>query len=85
MKKKILMLTSGHVPVPASKSGGVENLIDIFIAENEKFKACKLNVISIYDTIAEEMAKNLEQTKLTYIHSKKRNDLFKQDKLFNSG
>ena len=71
MKKKILMLTSGHVPVPASKSGGVENLIDIFIAENEKFKDCKLDVISIYDTVAEEMAKNLEQTKLTYIHPKK--------------
>lgn len=71
MKKKILMLTSGHVPVPASKSGGVENLIDIFIAENEKFKGCELDVISIYDTVAEEMTQTIEQTKFTYIHPRK--------------
>lgn len=71
MKKKILMLTSGHVPVPASKSGGVENLIDIFIAENEKFKGCEIDVISIYDNVAEEMTKNIEQTKFTYIYPRK--------------
>ncbi|TPR14818.1 glycosyltransferase family 4 protein [Apilactobacillus timberlakei] len=67
--KKVLMLTSGHVPVPASKSGGVENLIDIFVEENEKFKDCQLDIISIYDDEAAKMTGGINDTKFTYIHT----------------
>lgn len=59
MKKsiKIAIITSGYLPVPASKGGAVENLVQNLLDENEKNKNIKFIVYSIEDNEAQEIAK----------------------------
>lgn len=49
MNKKIAIITSGFLPVPATKGGAVENLIVNLIKENEEYKDFEFCIYSIYD------------------------------------
>ena len=46
---KIAILTSGILPVPATKGGAVENLIDFYLAYNDKHQLHDITVYSVDD------------------------------------
>lgn len=64
---KLAILTSGFLPVPASKGGAVENLIVNMINQNEKEKKIEITLFSIYDKDAMEEAKKYKKTKVIFI------------------
>ncbi|WP_297646037.1 glycosyltransferase family 4 protein [uncultured Treponema sp.] len=47
--KKICFFTVGVLPVPPVKGGAVENIIKLFIDENEKSHGADFSVVSIYN------------------------------------
>lgn len=53
MRNNVAIITSGFLPVPATKGGAVENLIMNTINENEKYDKINFTVFSIYDYEAE--------------------------------
>lgn len=68
---KLAIITSGVAPVPATKGGAVENLIQHLINENEKSKDIKIEVYSIYESEANELAQYYKNTTIKYISSSK--------------
>ena len=50
--EKIAIITSGFLPVPASKGGAVENIVVNLLNENEKNNKVEFNVVSIFDDIS---------------------------------
>lgn len=69
----IAIITSGFLPVPATKGGAVENLIVNFMNENEKNNKTpyKITIFSEYDFQALEQAKNYKKTKVKFIKTPK--------------
>ncbi len=65
--KKIAMITSGFLPVPATKGGAVENLIVNLLNENEKNKKIKFEIFSIYDQDALNESKKYENSNFRFI------------------
>ena len=64
---KIAFITSGLLPIPASKGGAIETLLDSFIKENESNnKNIEIVVYSIYDKDAKKMSKDLNYKKAKY-------------------
>lgn len=57
--KKILIITSGILPVPANKGGAVESLIDILVEQNEIKKDFEFTIYSC-ETDKREIKKNTE-------------------------
>lgn len=53
MKKRVLLLTYGRLPVPAVCGGAIETLLDTLIEENEKHQLLELFVISREDSAIE--------------------------------
>lgn len=69
---KIAFITSGLLPIPASKGGAIETLLDSFIKENESNnKNIEIVVYSIYDKDAKKISRDLnyKKTKYKYINS----------------
>lgn len=66
---KLAMITSGFLPVPATKGGAVENLIENFLKMNEEYKDYEITVFSIYDEKAKEEIKNFKNTRCIFIKS----------------
>lgn len=66
---KIAVITSGFLPVPATKGGAVETLCENFIKVNEKYQKVKLVFFSIYDSAAFQEAKKYKNTKFIFIKS----------------
>lgn len=66
---KLAMITSGFLPVPATKGGAVENLIENFLKMNEEYKDYEITVFSIYDKKAEEEIKKFKNTCCIFIKS----------------
>ena len=71
MKKKIAVVTSGFLPVPATKGGAVENLIFNLIKENEKNEKFEFVVFSIYDKSAHDESSNYKNTKFHFYNPNK--------------
>ena len=46
---KIAILTSGILPVPATKGGAVENLTDFYLEYNDKYQLHDITVYSVDD------------------------------------
>lgn len=65
--KNIAMITSGFLPLPATKGGAVENLIMNLVNENEKKQKIKFNIFSIYDEKAVEESKKYKYTEFIFI------------------
>lgn len=53
MKKQIAIITPGILPVPSTKNGAVETLIEFYLKENESKGEFHFHVFSIYDKKAE--------------------------------
>ncbi len=66
---KLAMITSGFLPVPATKGGAVENLIENFLKMNEEYKDYEITVFSIYDEKAREEIKKFKNTQCIFIKS----------------
>lgn len=55
--KKVAIITSGIFPVPPTKGGAVENLIQMLSRENNLFNELDLTIFSIYDDEAKKKSK----------------------------
>ena len=66
---KIAIVTSGVAPVPATKGGAVENLIEHIIKENEVQNKIKIDVYSIYDYEAKKISLNYKSTSFKYFNT----------------
>lgn len=66
---KLAIITSGFLPVPATKGGAVENLIENFLKMNEEYKDYEITVFSTYDQKAEEEIKKFKNTHCIFIKS----------------
>lgn len=65
--EKVAIITSGFLPVPATKGGAVENLIVNLLKENEKKNNVEFNIISIYDDKANNESKKYSNAKFNFI------------------
>lgn len=64
--KSDVFITSGFLPVPATKGGAVESLVQNLINENEIKNEKKFVVFSIYDEAAKEISNNYKNTKFIF-------------------
>lgn len=68
---KIAILTSGVAPVPPTKGGAVECLVEHILNENEINKEVDIDLYSIYEEEAERISHKYEKTNFEYIKSSK--------------
>ena len=66
---EITIITNGTLPVPSTKGGAVENLVEIFLKHNEKFKDFNLNVFAIYDHKSRQLSDNYKYTNFYFIRT----------------
>ncbi|WP_181919751.1 glycosyltransferase family 4 protein [Bacillus sp. AW] len=64
---KVLFITSGSQPMPATKGGAVETLVEGLLERNETGKKFNFEVISIYDEKAVEESHRYKKTKFIYV------------------
>lgn len=64
---KILIVSPGRLPVPASRGGAVETLIDLLLEYNERYARHEIYVVSVWDREAEFMSRSYKHTKFLYI------------------
>lgn len=65
---RVAIITSGYFPVPATKGGAVEALVDYLIKENELFKEMDLHIISTYDSKAVEISEGYSKSAFEFIN-----------------
>lgn len=70
MRKRVLLLTYGKLPVPAVRGGAIETLVDTLIEENEKKQLLELFVISREDSAIESFNQNHQFTKVIPVKTK---------------
>lgn len=63
----LAIITSGYFPVPASKGGAIETLIENLINENEKRGLFQFTIFSSYDKEASVIAGNYKNTNVIFI------------------
>jgi spore coat protein SA len=66
---RLAIVTSGFLPVPASKGGAVETLCENFIKQNEIYKEVDLTIFSSYDEEAIKDAQEYNNTRFVFIKS----------------
>ncbi|WP_394121302.1 glycosyltransferase family 4 protein [Planococcus donghaensis] len=76
----ITVITSGTMPIPPVDGGAVENLIDLYLKDNEVHGQHEFTVYSTYSKAAENLANNYKHTKFIFI--KTENVLYKFNKIF---
>ncbi len=64
--KRILIIGSSKLPVPAVKGGAVPNLIEEIIMQNEYERKLDLTCISLYDEKAEQLSHKYKRTKFIF-------------------
>ena len=65
--KKVAVITSGFLPVPATSGGAVENLIENILVKNEENKKMQLLIFSIYDQKAILKCQKYSYSKFQFI------------------
>lgn len=68
---KIAIITSGFLPVPATKGGAVEHLINIIIDKNEIYKKMELDIFSVFDQDAYNKSKKYNNSKINFLKPNK--------------
>lgn len=66
---KVAILTSGVAPVPPTKGGAVECLVEHILNENEINKEIDIDLYSIYEKDAEIISQKYKKTNFKYIKS----------------
>lgn len=64
---RIAVITSGFLPVPATKGGAVENLLINLLMENDKNKKNEFEILSIYDKEAVEKSSKYKHSDFIFI------------------
>ena len=64
---KLLIISSGVLPLPPVSGGAVENLIDILLQDNEINKKYDITVYSIFNNRAVEKSKNYKNCNFKFI------------------
>lgn len=64
---RVAFLTYGTSPVPATKGGAVENLIEDLLDENEKQSKFEFSVLSIYEKKAAEKSKEYKHSNFHFV------------------
>ena len=70
-RNRIAIITSGFLPVPATKGGAVENLIDTLIDKNEEYNDISPMIISIYDVEAVKKSKEFKNSNFVFLKPNK--------------
>lgn len=78
--KKILVIISGGLPIPAIKGGAVETLIDSYINENEKNPKYEFEVYSTYCENIERNQQEYKNCRFSYV--KTNSFLYQLDRYF---
>ena len=67
--EKVAIVTSGTFPVPPTKGGAVENLIQMIGNQNQILKKLDITIFSIDDLEARNQSKDIEDkyTKYTFV------------------
>ena len=68
---KVAFLTNGTSPVPATKGGAVENLIEDLLDENEKRHGFDFTVFSLYEEKAKQQSKKYKNTNFYFVNPPK--------------
>lgn len=68
--KNIAIVTAGALPVPNTKGGGVETLVQHFIDANEKYGKYKITLFSVYDDESYKKMAKYKNTKFIFIKKK---------------
>ena len=66
-RMRVAFLTYGTSPVPATKGGAVENLIENLLDENEKKHSFDFSVFSIYEESAEEKSRKYQNSNFFFV------------------
>lgn len=66
-KMKVAFLTVGTSPVPATKGGAVENLIEDLLDENELYHNFDFSVLSLYEQDAEVKSKKYKYSDFYFV------------------
>ena len=64
---KVAIITSGLLPIPATKGGAIETLLDTFLLENEKRKSINATIYSINDRKAKKVVKKNNHKNTRYV------------------
>ena len=64
---KVAIITNGAFPVPATKGGAVEALVEELLAENEMYAKADITLFSIYDEAAVNKSKEYKKTTFKFI------------------
>ncbi len=67
---KLLFINYMSLPIPATKGGAVEYLVEEFLKDNEKTHKHDITLYSIYDKEAQKEALNYKYTKFNFIEIK---------------
>lgn len=67
MDKNILILTDGHLPVPATQGGAVPTLVDSLLKVNEENKKVNFSVVSIFEESAFRCSIKYKASKFFFI------------------
>lgn len=70
-RMKVAFLTNGTSPVPATKGGAVENLIEDLLDENEKRHGFDFTVFSLYEEKAKQQSKKYKNTNFYFVNPPK--------------
>lgn len=70
---KILIITAGVLPVPVSKGGAVETLVEYIIDENEKYKKLEIDLISCFENESLKMSEKYNNTKFYFVNRNEKN------------
>ena len=62
----VLVVTSGVLPVPAVSGGAVESLVQSLLDQNEIYKKEKIEIVSVYNDKAKEVAQTYKNTKYNF-------------------
>lgn len=71
MNNRIAIVTSGYFPVPATKGGAVEALVENIINENERQGKLYLTVFSSFEENAVDIAREYKNTEIVFVKTPK--------------
>lgn len=66
---KITIITNGTLPVPSTKGGAVENLVEILIRFNEVFSDFQFTVFSVHDDKSKQLSNQYKNTQFYFIET----------------
>jgi glycosyltransferase involved in cell wall biosynthesis len=69
--KKVCFISQCSLPIPSTKGGAVETLVDYLVEENEKQELFDFTIISIFDRLAFNKSIKYKRSKIIFV--KKRN------------